>query len=330
MGLVKWYIFNMSLSDTIYLEKFGNITIKISEDGLFQTINNINTNCEFLITIRSLDSNLISNVMYHNCTVGYDLWTYNNHLSFIKEVFNKTHPGFSIEIRDVNNNDLLFSKNYHGTKKFRCLDLQSKDWDVTYPSYHTFFNDNYFLDNFKIKDDDVVYDLGANIGAFSIACSNYNVKKIYAFEPHPEIFGHLRYNLDKYGKNATTFNNAINGEFKKVNFGTTESTVGSCISDTGTFEVDAINLEKFVEKNNLELPTYLKIDIEGSEYMFFENTSDDFFKNVHSIFFEFHNNDGTNVSKIINRFKNLGYNVNHNENALDHNLSHMNTIYLNK
>ncbi len=319
----------MSLTDTIYLEKFGKLTINISDDGLFQTINDSSINCEFLITLRSLDSNLISNVMYHHCTIGYDLWTYNHRLSFIKEVFNKTHPGFSIEIHDLNNN-LLFNKNYHGVKRFRCLDLKSKKGDITYPSYHTFFYDDYFLDNFKIKDDDVVYDLGANIGAFSIVCSNYNVKKIYAFEPHPEIFGYLNYNLDKYGKNATTFNNAIAGTFSKVKFGTKESTVSSNISVNGTFEVDTINLEKFVYDNNLELPTYLKIDIEGSEYDFFENTSDDFFKNVHSIFFEFHCNDGSNLLKIINRFEKMGYKLSCKENALDHNIDHMNTIYLNK
>jgi FkbM family methyltransferase len=320
----------MSFTDTIYLEKFGKLTINISDDGAFQTINDGSINCEFLITLRSLDSNLISNVMYHHCTVGYDLWTYNNPIYYIQNIVKKIHPGFSIEIHDVITNDLLFSKNYHGAKKFRCLDLKSKDGDVTYPSYHTFFYDDHFLDNFNIKDGDVVYDMGANIGAFSIACSNYNVKKIYAFEPHPEIFDHLSYNLDKYGKNATSFNNAIAGMFSKVKFGTKETTVGSSISDNGTFEVDTINLEKFVASNNLELPTYLKIDIEGAEYDFFENTSDDFFKNVRSIFFEFHHNNGSNVSKIIDRFKKLGYTLSHKENALDHNLSHMNTIYLNK
>jgi len=320
----------MSFTDTIYLEKFGKLTINISDDGVFQTINDGSINCEFLITLRSLDSNLISNVMYHHCTVGYDLWTYNNPIYYIQNILKKIHPGFSIEIHDVNTNDLLFSKNYHGVKRFRCLDLKSKDDDITYPSFHTFFYDDYFLDNFNIKDGDVVYDMGANIGAFSIACSNYNVKKIYAFEPHPEIFDHLSYNLDKYGKNATSFNKAIAGTFSKVKFGTKETTVGSSISDNGTFEVDTINLEKFVASNNLELPTYLKIDIEGAEYDFFENTSDDFFKNVRSIFFEFHHNNGSNVLKIIDRFKNLGYTLSHKENALDHNLSHMNTIYLNK
>lgn len=320
----------MSLTDTFYLEKFGNVTINISDDGTFQTVNNSDVNCEFLITIRSLDSNLISNILYHHCPIGYNSWTYNYRLFFMKDVFDKKHPGFSIEINDVNNKEILFSKSYHGSKKFRCLDLKSKDGDVTYPSYHTFFNDDYFLDNFRVKDNDVVYDLGANIGAFSIACSNYNVKKIYAFEPHPEVFKFLNCNVDKYGKNVITFNNAIESTFKKIKFGTTESTVASRISDTGTFEVDAINLEKFVAINNLELPTYLKIDIEGAEYTFFENTSNEFFKNVHSIFFEFHCNDGLNVSKIINRFENLGYKLSHKENALDHNLNHMNTIYLNK
>jgi FkbM family methyltransferase len=166
--------------------------------------------------------------------------------------------------------------------------------------------------------------------AFSIACSNFDIKQIYAFEPHPELSQYLNDNLNRYGKNTKVFNNAISSEFKKVRFGTTESTVASRIRNEGEFEVDAINLEKFVIDNNLELPTYLKIDIEGAEYEFFENTSDNFFKNVRSIFFEFHCNDGVNLLKIIDRFKNLGYKLSHKDNALDHNLSHMNTVYLNK
>jgi|694.fasta_scaffold17965_4 FkbM family methyltransferase len=319
----------MPIIDDIYLEKFGKLTIIITDEGVFKTINDSSVNYEFIITIRSLDSNLISHIMYHHCTVGHDMWTYNYNIFYIKEILNKNHPGICIEIHDVDNT-LLFSKNYHGTKKFRCLDLKSKQGDTTYPSYHTFFYDDYFTSNFNIKDGDVVYDLGANIGAFSIACSNFDIKQIYAFEPHPELSQYLNDNLNRYGKNTKVFNNAISSEFKKVRFGTTESTVASRIRNEGEFEVDAINLEKFVIDNNLELPTYLKIDIEGAEYEFFENTSDNFFKNVRSIFFEFHCNDGVNLLKIIDRFKNLGYKLSHKDNALDHNLSHMNTVYLNK
>lgn len=317
----------MSILDKIHLNDFGELIIEITNDGIFSTKNNSSVNYEFYIVIKSLDSNLTSHLMYHHCPIGYDLWTYNNNIFYINE---ENHPGICIEIYDKTNKELIFSKNYHNSKKYRCLELESKRFDVTYPSYHTFFNDTYFLQNFKIKDDDVVYDLGANIGAFSIACSNYNVKKIYAFEPHPEIYGCLNYNLNRYGKNCTTFNNAISDDFKTVRFGSSDSTVASSIKDDGTFEVESINLEKFVYKNNLDLPTYLKLDIEGAEYDFFENTSDEFIKNVHSIFFEFHNNNGSNLSKIINRLVNLGYKINHTENALDYNMSHMNTVYFNK
>lgn len=317
----------MSILDKIHLNDFGDLIIEITNEGIFSTKNNSSVNYEFYIVIKSLDSNLTSHLMYHHCPIGYDLWTYNNNIFYINE---DNHPGICIEIYDKTNKELIFSKNYHNSKKYRCLELESKRFDVTYPSYHTFFNDTYFLQNFKIKDDDVVYDLGANIGAFSIACSNYNVKKIYAFEPHPEIYGCLNYNLNRYGKNCTTFNNAISDDFKTVKFGTSESTVASSIKDDGAFEVESINLEKFVYKNNLDLPTYLKLDIEGAEYDFFENTSDEFIKNVHSIFFEFHNNNGSNLSKIINRLVNLGYKINHTENALDYNMSHMNTVYFNK
>ena len=266
----------MSILDKIHLNDFGELIIEITNDGIFSTKNNSSVNYEFYIVIKSLDSNLTSHLMYHHCPIGYDLWTYNNNIFYINE---ENHPGICIEIYDKTNKELIFSKNYHNSKKYRCLELESKRFDVTYPSYHTFFNDTYFLQNFKIKDDDVVYDLGANIGAFSIACSNYNVKKIYAFEPHPEIYGCLNYNLNRYGKNCTTFNNAISDDFKTVKFGSSDSTVASSIKDDGTFEVESINLEKFVYKNNLDLPTYLKLDIEGAEYDFFENTSDEFIKN---------------------------------------------------
>jgi len=232
----------MSILDKIHLNDFGDLIIEITNEGIFSTKNNSSVNYEFYIVIKSLDSNLTSHLMYHHCPIGYDLWTYNNNIFYINE---DNHPGICIEIYDKTNKELIFSKNYHNSKKYRCLELESKRFDVTYPSYHTFFNDTYFLQNFKIKDDDVVYDLGANIGAFSIACSNYNVKKIYAFEPHPEIYGCLNYNLNRYGKNCTTFNNAISDDFKTVKFGTSESTVASSIKDDGAFEVESINLEKF-------------------------------------------------------------------------------------
>lgn len=318
----------MYLTDKITVDGFGELTFEINDDGVFKTINDPNKNFEFLIVVKSLDSNLTSHLMYHHCPVGFDMWTYSYNIFYITDY---QHPGIRIEIYDAVNKQLLFSKSYHRTKKYRCLELKSNQFDVTYPPYHTFFNDEYFLKQFNVRDDDVVYDLGANIGAFSIACSNYDVRKIYAFEPHPEIFGYLEYNLDRYAKNVTVYNTAISGKFCKLNFGNTDhGTTSARIRNDGAYSVSAINLESFAMQNKLEIPTYLKIDIEGEEYNFFENTTDEFFRNTHTIFLEFHYNNGSNLLKIINRFKNLGYTLNHVEDALDHTKSHMNTVYLTK
>jgi FkbM family methyltransferase len=323
----------MFISDRVSVPNFGELTINVCENGTFSTINDFSINFEFIIVIKSLDTSLITHVMYHHCPVGYNNWTYNNELYFIKDIINKKHPGFSIEIYDNSMQTLLLSKNYHGTKNFVCLDLRSKHLDVTYPPYHTFFYKENFKNKCDVRDNDVIYDLGANVGAFSLYCSNFNIKKIYAFEPNPEVVPYLTENLNKYGKNTTVFDKAVLTEFKTVKLGSVESdsnTGGYFIADNGTIEVESINLESFVLKNNLELPTYLKIDIEGSEYDFFEKTSDDFFKKVRCIFLEFHNNDGKNILKIVERFKKMGYEIYHEPNALDYKISHMNTIYFKK
>ena len=82
----------------------------------------------------------------------------------------------------------------------------------------------------------------------------------------------------------------------------------------GIIEVQGINLEEYVIENMLPLPTVLKVDIEGSEYEFFENTSDAFFENTTQMILEFHNNSSgiaklDEINKIIKRFLNLGYSV---------------------
>lgn len=309
------------IEDTFRLNQFGDITLSFHEDGSFFVYNDANLDVEFLMIIKSLDSNLTSNVCHVNCIKNFNVW----HFSYKITCISKNHPGISVEIYDMSKN-LLFKRNYHKTKNYRCLNLNSDPWDCSYSPYQTFFNDEYFLSKFSIKDDDIVYDLGANVGAFSLACSNYDIKKIYAFEPVEFTFNYLKYNCEKYGKNVTCFNKAITKDFDKlimsgdssVDFSLTNLNLSTRIT------CQTINLEKFVHLNNLELPTYLKVDIEGSEYIFFENTSDDFFKNVHSIFFEFHFNDGNNVQKIIDRFKNLGYKLICNDNVLNH---HMGTVY---
>lgn len=324
----------MQLSDIVKTNDLGELIFVFKDDGTFITYTSYDINVECIIVFVSLDCKLTSNIMYHHCEIGKNTWVYDSKIDFISSFFNGDHPGFRIEIYDKSFNKKLFEKNYHSVKKFRCINLVSNRKYCLYSSYYTFFYEDHFLKNFSIKDGDVIYDLGANIGAFSIACSNYNIKKIYAFEPNEECFNFLEKNVSIYGENVQCFNKAISNDFKKVLFGGEDaSAIGQSIlniyDENIKFkqEIEAINLEKFVLNNNLELPTYLKIDIEGSEYDFFENTSNEFFKNTHSIFLEFHNNDGKNVRKIVDRLKNLNYKLTCEDSAFNHTINNMNTLY---
>lgn len=300
----------MILSDTVFLsDEMGTINIVIDDYGKTVFYSDSNRYVCIYVIIKSLDTNLTVNAMFVDCPIGYDMWTFGENFFLAGNM--DFHPGLKIEIYNPRGKKLI-EKYYHRDKRYKCISLRSNKDSFAHQSYHTFFNDRFFLDNLSIKDNDVVYDLGANIGAFSLACSNYNISKIYAFEPHAETFGYLCYNTERYGTNVTCFQKAICDDFKKVSFGGISSTCSlgyGIISDNDLKkdEVYGINLEQFVKANSLMLPSYLKIDIEGAEYSFFDSTSDSFFQNTHSIFFEFHRNDGSNLNSILNRFNNMGY-----------------------
>ena len=69
----------------------------------------------------------------------------------------------------------------------------------------------YIQIGFQIKDSDLILDIGAHIGVFSIFASR-QVKngKIYAFEPAPENFEMLRENIElNKAKNIIPFNKAV-------------------------------------------------------------------------------------------------------------------------
>jgi len=47
----------------------------------------------------------------------------------------------------------------------------------------------------QIKPGDIIIDIGANFGIFSIKANKYNPKKIYAIEPSSDNYEILRENL---------------------------------------------------------------------------------------------------------------------------------------
>ena len=148
-----------------------------------------------------------------------------------------------------------------------------------------------YLSHFDSKNF-VFVDLGANIGYWSLFCSELpNCEKIIAVEPHPEIFKNLEMNLSSINKEVLLLNHALILSYEKaIGFRSScnyEVLVGSCISYTNEksllVSVSNFHHAHFVSDylfTNLKKNLIIKIDIEGEELNFvsslnfdLENTS---------------------------------------------------------
>ncbi len=123
-----------------------------------------------------------------------------------------------------------------------------------------------------VKDADVVFDIGANIGVISIILSK-KMKQgatIYAFEPAPNTFVYLKDTARVQTGNAVIipFNNAISNKQEVLQFTNLERTTRNHVvtgNQPGTIAVKAITIDAFCAEHKV-VPQVMKIDVEGAEY----------------------------------------------------------------
>lgn len=113
-----------------------------------------------------------------------------------------------------------------------------------------------------INDSSVVYDIGAHIGeTIEFFNQSENPKKIYAFEPCFKNFEDLKLNTSKYS-NVEYFNVALLDKSYSC-----RTKFRDCRTEEHDAEQDItyVDINHFISENNLEAPTFMKIDIEGME-----------------------------------------------------------------
>lgn len=147
-----------------------------------------------------------------------------------------------------------------------------------------------FSDNYKIlagklefEQDDIVLDIGANEGMFSIFMAKlFPQVKVYAFEPVPRTYYQLIDNI-KLNKcdNITPFNLGAGkkGQTTELLIVSKEYSGGSsavCDFDPENHEqvvVDLVSLDEVFTMLKIPQCRLLKVDIEGSEYEVFYSSS---------------------------------------------------------
>ncbi|MCT7511868.1 FkbM family methyltransferase [Aliarcobacter cryaerophilus] len=130
----------------------------------------------------------------------------------------------------------------------------------------------------SFSDDSVFYDIGANIGIYSLYASIIHDKiNVYSFEPESQNFSKLCKNIfDNKLQNVKPYQIGISDEtkFDILNIAVMESGAGAAtleeqylnsfktIFQQGIF---SIKLDDIVFKHKFPIPKYIKIDVDGIE-----------------------------------------------------------------
>lgn len=114
----------------------------------------------------------------------------------------------------------------------------------------------------------VALDIGANIGIHSIFFASL-YETVYAFEPHPNTFRILSYNLETYAPGSKAYQLALFSSTGTMPFDDSPSKSNAQFSLVGEFDsptvVETIRLDEFGPVQNTRIGL-VKIDVEGAEY----------------------------------------------------------------
>ncbi len=114
----------------------------------------------------------------------------------------------------------------------------------------------------------VVYDVGANVGFYTLLASLLVGPKgmVFAFEPLPRNIGYLKKNLGlNHCDNVTIIEAGVGEQDGTALFEKGADNATGRLSAQGTLQVKIVSLDNLVLKGGIPPPEYIKIDAEGAE-----------------------------------------------------------------
>jgi len=152
--------------------------------------------------------------------------------------------------------------------------------------------EDYKIKKFEIHSNDVIIDIGAHIGIFTIYASQFcNNGKIYSFEPVRENYDLLLNNIKlNHSEQVKPFNLAVSNTNDVVTIYINDDKAAHSIfpSSESSIKVKSITLQNIFEENNINHCNFLKLDCEGAEYEILCNLPAKYFKEIDKIVMECH------------------------------------------
>jgi FkbM family methyltransferase len=121
----------------------------------------------------------------------------------------------------------------------------------------------------ELKAGDVVYDVGANVGFYSLLASVLVGKTghVYSFEPFPGNMRELKRHLEMNRvRNCTPIEAAVSSVDGESAFDPSADRCTGHLATAGILRVRTLTLNRQIQEAGMRPPSLLKIDIEGAEY----------------------------------------------------------------
>ena len=220
------------------------------------------------------------------------------------------------------NNKIVFENSYTVHESVResvISSLYFKDYPVNINTYmESLLFNTYSQFGVSIEENDIVVDIGSNVGAFIKLALNNKCKEIYGCEPNPLCVDIIKKN---YGENK----NLIIDQYAISNLvGFSELMIPSIDNAAGTaklkqstvstdtdysvctlIQIKTITFKDFITKNNISKIDFLKVDCEGGEEFIFNETNIEYIKqNAYKIVMEYHNNKKDYINSLL---KSVGF-----------------------
>lgn len=143
----------------------------------------------------------------------------------------------------------------------------SSDWFIV---NEVLVCNSYDSSDVAVAKGDVVVDVGAHLGAFSVFAGRRGAR-VFAFEPAPENFVLLNENIALNGLlNVATFNAAIANASGRAKFymglDACAYSLYAAADKTKAVDVPTISLQNVMDQNRIVQIDFLKMDCEGAEY----------------------------------------------------------------
>jgi len=223
---------------------------------------------------------------------------------------------------------------YHLPNGVEIAHLNRNETDHLYEE--VFRKQNYLRHNVSLRNGDCIFDVGANIGMFTLFVNDLvRDTRIYAFEPIPTTFSALQHNINTYRLKATAYNCGLSDHSGNARFTfypkvsassglyadafTDEQVTRAYLANqdeqlveyadelmAGRFETQSVvcplkTISEVIRENQIEQIDLLKLDVEKSELDVLLGIEADDWPKIKQVVAEVHDFDGRldKVSKIL-------------------------------